>query len=66
MVNSIIQGSIVSATNMDPGFVITKVNNIRVTTIEEITSYLEKNKGEIILEGFYEGYKEKYFYTFRI
>ena len=58
-------GSVIEKTEMDPGYIITKVNDRRVSTIEDFTKELKKSKGEkILLEGFYENYPGEYYYTF--
>ncbi len=66
VVNSIIQGSIISATNMDPGFIITKINDTKVKDVEDAISILEKIAGKVVIEGVYEGYEGPYYYTFRM
>ncbi|MEY2904286.1 MAG: hypothetical protein RJA52_302, partial [Bacteroidota bacterium] len=59
-------GSKVEKTNMDPGFVITKVDDTKVSNLKEILKALKSNSGQIVLEGVYENYTGSYFYTFNL
>jgi Do/DeqQ family serine protease len=61
---SIRKGSKIDRTNMDPGFVITKVNDTMVTSIEELTKAIEKSDEKVMLEGVYEDYPGEYYYAF--
>jgi serine protease Do len=65
-VASIFRGSKIERTNMDPGFVIIKVDDKKVTNLKEIIKALKSNSGQIILEGVYENYSGSYFYTFNL
>ena len=64
MVKSIVRGSKIERTNMDPGFIITKVNEKAVSSVEEIIQELKKNEGKVLLEGVYENYPGEWGYTF--
>jgi len=64
MVKSIVRGSKIERTNMDPGFIITKVNEKEVNSVEEIIQELKKNEGKVLLEGVYENYPGEWGYTF--
>ncbi len=66
IVNSVKKGSIVGSTNMEPGFVITKINGIDVNNVQEATDILSKLSEKVVVEGVYEGYEGSYYYTFRI
>ncbi len=61
---SIFRGSKVERTNMDPGFIITRVNSESVTSIENLTQKLKSAKGKVLLEGVYEDYAGEYYYAF--
>lgn len=61
---SIFRGSKVERTNMDPGFVITRVNSEGVTSVENLTEKLKTMKGKVLLEGVYEDYAGEYYYAF--
>ena len=66
MVKSIIRGSKIERTNMDPGFIITKVNNIKVSTVDDVIKELKNSKGKVLLEGVYENYPGEWGYTFSL
>ncbi len=61
---SIYRGSRVERTNMDPGFVITKIDNRPIDEVDDLVNYLERASGKIMLEGIYEGYSGEYYYAF--
>jgi Do/DeqQ family serine protease len=61
---SITRGSKIERTNMDPGFIITKINNKKVGNVEELTSLLKDAKDKVMLEGVYENYPGEYYYAF--
>ncbi len=65
LVVSILRGSKIDQTNMDPGFVITKLNEVPVQSIEGFLKRLEKTQGKVVLEGIYEDYPGDYYYAFR-
>ncbi len=79
MVRSIYEGSIIERTNMDPGFIITGVNEIErgtgdnvrklnqfeVNSVEDVVNALAKiRSGVVLLEGVYENYPGEWGYTF--
>ena len=61
---SIYRGSNIERTNMDPDFIITKVNDTEVTNTQEVTEALKNASGKIMLEGIYEGYPDVWYYAF--
>ncbi|MFN7116197.1 MAG: Do family serine endopeptidase [Saprospiraceae bacterium] len=61
---SIIRGSKIERTNMEPGFIITKVGDKKVNNVEEFIKILKSAKGKIMLEGVYEDYPGEYYYAF--
>lgn len=66
-VKSIDIGSTIEETQMDPGFIITKINDSKVANIDEVKDKLDNLKGsKVYLEGFYENYRGEYYYTFVI
>ncbi len=66
-VETIEVGSVVEKTEMDPGYIITKVGGTRVSSVQEVISELKKNVGnKVYLEGFYEDYPGEYYYTFGV
>lgn len=63
---SIYRGSKIERTNMDPGFIITKVDNKKLTNVDELIRELKKASGKVMLEGVYENYPGEYYYAFPI
>jgi Do/DeqQ family serine protease len=64
-VEAIEPGSIIKETEMDPSYIITKVDDIRVSSVEDVVGILKRRKGrKVYLEGFYENYPGEYYYTF--
>jgi len=63
-VTSIIRGSTIDSTNMQPDFIVTKVNDARVKDLTAFMKVLDGINGKVILEGFYEDYPDVYFYNF--
>ncbi len=61
---SIYKGSKVEATNMEPGFVITKLNGKPVSSTDELASGIATARGKVMLEGVYEQFSETYYYSF--
>jgi C-terminal processing protease CtpA/Prc len=62
---SVYQDSKIDQTNMEPGFIIYKVNGKSVGNSEELAAAIFESKGKIMLEGIYEGYSETYYYSFK-
>lgn len=63
---SINRGSRIDATNMEPGFIIKKLNDKNVSSVESIIKILESTKGKVVLEGVYMDYPGEYYYAFGI
>jgi len=63
---SIYRGSRIERTNMDPGFIITKVDNKPVDSVDALVEELSKSRGKVMLEGIYESYPGEYYYAFPI
>lgn len=61
---SVRRGSKIDRTNMDPGYVITKVNDRKISNINELLTAFEGATGKIMLEGVYENYQGEYYYAF--
>jgi len=61
---SITRGSKIERTNMDPGFIITKVNDRNINSVEDALDELKDAEGKIMLEGIYEGYPDVWYYAF--
>lgn len=61
---SVYNRSTIGQTNLEPGYIITSVNNIKVESVNQLIAFLKENKGTVVLEGFYENYPGEYPYTF--
>ncbi len=62
-VKRILKGGPLSRTRMQEDFIITSVNGVPVTTIEELSRAIGASRGESLnLEGFYDGYDGLYRY----
>ena len=66
LVLSVYRGSPIERTNMDPNFVITKINDIAVSSVEEVAEQLNGATGKVMLEGVYEEYNGEYYYAFKV
>ncbi len=64
MVVSIRPGSKIALTNMEPNFVILKINGKTVKNQINFVNALEMTSGKILLEGFYPNYKGNFAYSF--
>ncbi|MGB3155339.1 MAG: serine protease, partial [Chitinophagaceae bacterium] len=66
-VKKIKTGGIFSQTRMQDGFIITSVNGVDITSIEELGQAIANLKGESIqLEGLYPGYEGVYRYPLNL
>jgi Do/DeqQ family serine protease len=64
-VDAIIRNSVIDRTEMDPGYIITHVGDIRVRTVAEVRRALLGKRGrKVYLEGYYENYPGEFYYTF--
>lgn len=61
---SVYRGSIVERTKMDPGFIITHINDQPVTKASSLIEQLESQEGRIVLQGVYEKYEGPFWYVF--
>jgi serine protease Do len=59
-------GKLKRQTDMQEGFIITKVDGKPVKKAEELTRILESKKGGVMLEGVYEDFPGTYYYAFGI
>ena len=57
-------GKLRKNTDMKEGFIITKIDNKPVKSVEELAKYVENKKGGVMLEGIYENYPGNYYYAF--
>ena len=61
-VKSINDGVLNDQTNMHPGFVITKVGNTEVKSVDELKEALSNQQGNFQIQGMYPGSDEIYYY----
>jgi S1-C subfamily serine protease len=62
---SIRKGSTIDRTNLMPGFIITKANDTKVETVDELMKIIEKSDEKVMLEGIYEADSREYYYAFK-
>ncbi len=63
---SVYRDTKIEGTNMEPGFVITKINGKAVSSADELASLLSTTRGKVLLEGVYESFPDTYFYSFQM
>ena len=63
-VSKLMDGKLSANTNMKAGFIITKIDNKPVTSVEDLKSILANKKGGVMIEGRYPDYPGQYFYAF--
>jgi Do/DeqQ family serine protease len=63
-VSQIHSGIIKRQTNMKEGFIITRVDNKKVGSIEDFKKYINQKEDGIMLSGIYENYPGNYYYAF--
>jgi len=64
MVVSIMKDSKIDGINMDPGFIITSINDKSVVSVTELITAMEAKDGLVVLKGFYENFPGEYPYEF--
>jgi len=57
-------GILENQTGISEGFIITGINNEKVTTVDDLRKALKHQKGGVMLEGIYENYPGVLFYAF--
>jgi Do/DeqQ family serine protease len=65
VVSSVVRGSLVAQTNMQPGFIITSVNGKRVNNVSEAIESMQSAINNLSLDGYYEGESDLYSYRFK-
>jgi Do/DeqQ family serine protease len=61
---SIYRGSLIERTKMDPGFIITHINEKPIDSAEHLIAKLKQLEGRIVLQGIYEKYEGPFWYVF--
>jgi len=65
IVHSITKKGVIAQTNMELGFVITRVNEVLVNTPAQVLNEIKKINGVVKLDGVYVNYPGRYSYQFR-
>lgn len=65
-ITSIYTNSIISKSNMEPGYIITEINGQPITNVNQIIDILKEYKGTVSVDGFYEKYEGNFPYQFVI
>ena len=65
VVNSVVRGGLVYSTNMQPGFILTRVNGSRVNDLSDAIDAIKNAHSNIVLDGYYEGEEDLYSYRFK-
>lgn len=61
---SIYKFSKIEQTNMEPDFVITRLNDTAVYGVDQLVRLLREASGQVVLEGYYPNSDEPYYYSF--
>lgn len=61
---NILRSSTIASTKMEKGFIITHLNDRKVSDVKQFMRLLERARGQIMLEGVYEAYTGEYYYVF--
>ena len=64
LVQSVRKKSTVDKANLEAGFIITRVNDIKVTSVNQVINEINKHTGKIKLDGLYPEYPGRYSYEF--
>ncbi len=64
MIISIAQGSTIAQTNMEPGFIVEYVNDIKIENTQQFLDLIKAKGDEVTMVGFYERYPGRFPYTF--
>ncbi len=60
------QGLLKAQTGISEGFIITGINNEKVTSVDDVRKSLQREKGGVLIQGLYENYPGELFYAFGI
>lgn len=63
-ITKIYSGKIKQYTVVRPGFIITQIDGVKVTTVKEFNKYFENKKGGVMIKGVYEDYPGYFYYAF--
>ncbi len=65
-VKELSNGLLKNQTGISEGFIITGINNERVTSVDDVRKSLKHQKGGVLIQGLYENYPGELFYAFGI
>jgi len=65
-IKKLLKGKLSSQTNVKEGFIITKINNRNINTVEDVSKALSSYKGGVMMEGVYPNFPGVYYYAFGI
>lgn len=57
-------GRISEYTDMKPGFIITRIDRAKVSSVDDVNRLLSEKKGGVMIEGVYPDYPGTYYYAF--
>lgn len=63
---SVYKNSKAGEANIEPGYIITSINDKEVRTVNELIQIVESYKGPIVFNGYYENYPGEFPYTFEL
>lgn len=63
---SIYKFSKIEATNMEPDFIVSKINDTEVYGLDQFVRLLKNASGKVVLEGYYKNLDEPYYYSFNL
>lgn len=63
---SVYKNSKAGAANIEPGYIITSINDIEVRTVNKFIEIIEEYKGSVVFNGYYENYPGEFPYTFNL
>lgn len=61
---SILRGSVIADTKMDQGYIITMLNDRKVSDVKQFMRLLNRARGQVKLSGIYEEFEGEYYYVF--
>ncbi len=63
---SVYKNSKAGEANIEPGYIITSINNEKVSTVNKLIEIIEEYRGSIVFNGYYENYPGEFPYTFNL
>lgn len=63
-VTELLNGKLKRETSIKKGFIITKIDDKNIISLDDFVKYLENKNGGVMIEGVYEDYPGNYYYAF--